>query len=71
MSIEIGSLPLAANECHSVDARETALACMLQAIAHLDSDATIPPIIAAHLQLAIDTLQSTMDGHNADGDFRI
>lgn len=71
MSIEIGSLPLAANECHSVDAREAALACMLQAIAHLDSDATIPPIIGAHLQLAIDTLRMTIGEYEARVDFRI
>ena len=71
MSIEIGSLPLATNERHSVDARENALASMLQAIAHLDSDDTISPIIAAHLQLAIDTLRMTIDGHEALVDFHI
>ena len=35
---------------------------MVQALALLDSDATIPPIIGAQLQLAIDTLRLAVDG---------
>jgi hypothetical protein len=64
MSIKIGSLPLAADEDNPVDARVAALACMCQALAFLDSDDTIPPIIGAQLQLAVDTLRMTIDGHH-------
>lgn len=63
MSIEAGSLSLATDDGDAVDAREAALACMRQALAHLDSDATIPPIIGAQLQLAVDTLRMMIDGH--------
>jgi hypothetical protein len=38
------------------DARTAALAHMSKALAHLDSDASIPSIIGAHLQGAIDAL---------------
>ena len=62
MSFETGPLPLAAEEGHYSDAREAALSCMTQALAHLDSDAAIPPIIGAQLQLAIDTLRAATGG---------
>lgn len=62
MSIEVGPLPLAADEGHYSDVREAALSCMVQALSLLDSDATIPPIIGAQLQLAIDTLRLAVDG---------
>ena len=62
MSIEIGPLPLAVEYGHYSDVREAALKCMSRALAYLDSDATIAPIIGAQLQLAIDTLRMTIDG---------
>lgn len=40
----------------ATDGRSVALALMSRALAHLDSDGTIPPIIGAQLQTAIDAL---------------
>jgi hypothetical protein len=40
----------------SGDARLTALALMGQALVHIDGDDTIPAIVGAHLQTAIDSL---------------
>lgn len=60
MSIETGPLPLAVHHNHFGHAKEAALACMLQALDHLDGDPTIPALIGAQLQLAMDTLISTI-----------
>lgn len=38
------------------EARSMALSLMSRALGHLDSDSTIPSIIGAHLQSAIDML---------------
>jgi truncated hemoglobin YjbI len=54
---------LAIDDGNYSEAREAALFCMSRALAYLDSDAKIPPIIGAHLQLAIDTLRMMIDGH--------
>ena len=43
-----------------VDARLLALALMSRALAVLDSDCNIPPLIGAHLQSAIDTLWTSV-----------
>ncbi len=46
----------AAGAAESIDGRSTALDLMSRALAHLDSDGTIPLSIGAQLQLAIDAL---------------
>lgn len=61
MTTKIGPLPMAAGINDYPGAKKAAVACMLQALAYLDSDSTIPPIVGAHLQLAIDTLTATVD----------
>lgn len=40
----------------AADPRTVALGLMSKALDHLDSDGTIPPVIGAHLQSAIDAL---------------
>ena len=60
MNIEIGPLPFASEDGRHSDAGQAALASMTQAMTHLDSDLTIPPVIGAHLQLAIDSLRAAM-----------
>jgi hypothetical protein len=50
--MEIGEMQSAACGC----ARSAALACMTKALIHLDGDMSIPPLVAAQLQLAIDRL---------------
>ena len=46
-----------AGAVESVDARLTALALMGQALAQIDSDSSIPAIVGARLQTAIDALE--------------
>lgn len=65
MNIDVESLPFAAADDGSVEARELALAHMTKALHHLDSDATIPPIIGAHLQMAVDALRTSIDAASA------
>ena len=67
MSIDVKSLPGSAADDVSVDTRQLALACMEEALQHLDSDATIPPIIGAHLQMAVDALRTNIDAGPAAG----
>ena len=62
MNIDVESLPFAAADDSAVDARGLALAYMTKALHHLDSDATIPPIIGAHLQMAVDALRTNIHG---------
>lgn len=50
---EIGTAPGAGGST----ARDAALAHMKKALASLDSDEAIPPMVAAHLQMAIDALE--------------
>lgn len=49
----------AAAEC---DARSAALLLMSEALSRLDSDDTIPAVIGAHLQTAIDALWISASG---------
>ena len=65
MSIEAESLRFAAADDSIIDARGFALAHMTKALHHLDSDATIPPIIGAHLQMAVDALRTNIRGVRA------
>lgn len=44
------------------DARSAALRLMSNALAQLDSDASIPAVIGAHLQSAIDLLWASASG---------
>ena len=46
----------------NVDARVVALNHMQMALQHLDSDETIPAIVGAHLQLAIDAFIEVTSG---------
>jgi hypothetical protein len=64
MNIEQRQLPpVLAGGPVAADARKIALEYMLKALECLDSDAEISPVIAAHLQLAVDRLlASTSDG---------
>jgi hypothetical protein len=45
------------------DARAAALALMSEALDVLDSDRTIPPIIGAQLQMAVDTLSASLSSN--------
>lgn len=62
MTIDVESLPFAEADERPIDARGLALAHMTEALHHLDSDATIPPIIGAHLQMAVDALHTHIHG---------
>lgn len=44
----------------AADARSMALNLMSKALGHLDSDCNIPPVIGAQLQMAIDTLWTSV-----------
>lgn len=50
----------AATATDAADARSAALQLMSNALGHLDSDASIPPIIGAQLQMAIDALWTSV-----------
>ena len=55
-----GSSADVAGAMTAADARSKALALMSEALGHLDSDCSIPAIIGAQLQTAIDALWTSV-----------
>jgi hypothetical protein len=51
--------PIPAEASGAADTPKLALDCMLAALEHLDSDASISPFVGVQLQLAIDRLVSS------------
>lgn len=70
MNVKTGcSRPIPVEPRAAADARKIALDCMMSALEHLDSDASISPIIGSQLQLAIDRLVSSMPGEPQAGHY--